>query len=300
VKKSIEFVANTTIAAAILIAAPLAVAQAEGASNGTGQSGQSIGIGIGLPSSAGRFSGLIGIGLGVAPDYEGSDRYGLTALPLADIRYPGFLFIKGASVNPNDGLVSAGWNLLNVTYASGSGPRVRLSLGPFVRYRSGRDQDDNDALKGLGDIDGSVSLGGFAELTAGPWSMEVNAAPEVTGGSDGVLVAFGARYTTKLSKDFDVSLGVSASWANKDYMQGTFGVSATQAARSGLARFNASAGFKDVGADIRTSYALSESFSLVGQVGYRRLLGSADDSPIVNGTGSPHQFRAIVGIAVRF
>ena len=37
-----------------------------------------------------------------------------------------------------------------------------LSLGPIVRLRGGRDEDDNPDLEGLGDDDTSIEVGGFA------------------------------------------------------------------------------------------------------------------------------------------
>ena len=41
-------------------------------------------------------------------------------------------------------------------------------------------------------------------------------------------------------------------------------------------------------------------WSLKGVVGYKRLLGDADASPLVDGLGSEHQFQFGVGLAYKF
>lgn len=292
-----KLLAAAGIAAVIILAYPLEAARAQGAA---GNANRNISLGIGIPDSI-DFHGIVGVAVGMVPDYEGSNDYAATALPLVDIRQPGFLFLKGASVNPDDGWASAGWNVLNLAYAVGSSEKLRLSVGPLIRYSGGRDEDDNDALAGLGDIDGSVGFGGFLEVSAGPWSMDATVVSQDAGESgDGVLVAFGARYTARVSNGFTVSAGISSSWGDGDYMQGFYGVTSGQSASSGLARFDADAGFKDVGVRFDASYALAENWLINGQVGYRRLLSDAADSPLVDDRGSADQFRALIGVAYRF
>ena len=46
------------------------------------------------------------------------------------------------------------------------------------------------------------------------------------------------------SDKLTISPGLSICWADDDYMQGFFGVTNTQASRSGLRRFENEAGFK--------------------------------------------------------
>jgi len=288
---------NAAVAALLLITYPLEAARAQNAaSNGN----REVSIGIGVPDSI-DFHGSVGAAIGLVPDYEGSDDYEVNVLPLVDIRQPGFLFLKGASVNPNDGTASVGWNALNFAYSAGSEEKFRLSLGPLVRYSNGRDEDDNDALNGLGDIDGSAGIGGFFEASAGPLSADVTVMSQDTGDSgNGVLIAFGAKYTAQVSNRFTVSSGVSSSWSDNDYMRGFYGVTDSQAVRSGLALFDAGSGFKDVGVQLGASYEMAENWLINGQVGYQRLLNDAADSPLVDDKGSPDQFRALIGVAYRF
>ena len=91
-------------------------------------------------------------------------------------------------------------------------------------------------------------------------------------------------------------------WADNEYMNNTFGITAAQAARSrsGLARYDAGSGLKDVGVDLGIGYMLTDSIHVTGQVGYSRLLGDAADSPLVTGEGSADQFSAMLGLAYRW
>lgn len=293
-------IATAIIAAIFLASLPINAALAqESAGDGNGGKDKKINLGIGNPD-ANDFHGRFGVGAGIAPDYEGSDESGLTVLPLADVTAPGGLFLKGASVNPNDGLASAGLPLLNLDYSEGSRRRLRLSVGPLVRYRGGRDEDDSDTLAGLGDIDPSIEVGGFMEVQAGIWSAEATAAQDVSNGHDGFLITFGTKAMLPASDNLTISAGLSTSWADGDYTQNFFGVTGGQAVRRGHARFDGNEGFKDLGIQIGASYAVSESWSLDGQLGYQRLLNDAADSPLVDKAGSPDQVRALVGIAYRF
>jgi len=288
-------IAMVAVATGLMTAQPFHAALADDSPDNS----RRLSLGFGVPEPA-AVEGYVGMGAGLFPVYEGADELGATAQPLADIRYPGLFFLKGASVNPNDGQASAGLTVLNLTYAKGSDTKARFSLGPQVRYRSDRDEDDSDALSGMGDVDDSVEVGGFLEASTGPLSAEVSVAQDVGSGHDGLLVAFGTKYTAPISDRLTVAAGLSTSWADADYTQTYFGISSAQASQSGLAAFDGGSGFKDVGVQIEASYALSDDWAINGQAGYQRLLSDAADSPLVDQEGSADQFLALIGVTYRF
>jgi len=260
-----------------------------------------LSVGLGFPDSSLKFQGNIGFGVGLVPEYEGSDDFNVMALPLVDIRKPGVFFIKGSSINPNDGLASAGITILHISYLEKSSLSAQLVMGPFVRFQGGRDEDDSKVLNGLGDIDPSAGLGGFMEFTAGPLLANVTISSQDVGDDkDGLLATLYAKYAISISDKLTISPGLSTSWADNEYMQGFFGVTDTQAARSGLPRFDSESDFKDIGVQLHTSYALSKRLLIDSQVGYWRLLNDAADSPIVNNEGSTNQIRGIIGLSYCF
>jgi len=73
-------------------------------------------------------------------------------------------------------------------------------------------------------------------------------------------------------------------------MQTYFGVSNKDSRRSGLDRYNADAGIKDVGINLGLNKIINESWGAKGIVSFTQLLGDAsDDSPVVD-EGSEGQF----------
>ncbi len=291
---------SVVVAAALLVAAhPWKASLAQEAVADRADPGRQISLGIGGPQALEENRAEIGVAVGVVQDYEGSDNFGLKALPLVDLAFPQF-FVKGAGADVNDGLASAGLTFLHFGYSDAAAGKAVVLLGPLIRYRGRREEGANDALDGLGDVGGSLEIGGFMKASAGPWSADLTAAQDVADGHGGLLIALGTRYAAEVSDKFTITGGLSASWASENYMQSNFGITGRQAARSGIAPFDAEAGFKDVGLQLRASYAFAAHWSLEAQVGYRYLLADAGDSPLVDDTGSPHQFRALAGLTYRF
>jgi outer membrane protein len=80
-------------------------------------------------------------------------------------------------------------------------------------------------------------------------------------------------------------------------MSSYFGIDAADAAASGLDEFNADEGFKDVNL---LSYRFLERWSLAVIGTYARLLGDAEDSPVVDDVGDANQFFGGALINYRF
>ena len=80
-------------------------------------------------------------------------------------------------------------------------------------------------------------------------------------------------------------------------MQSYFGVSAEQAANSGLSRYEAKSGIKDIGLGLGLDYTPYRNWSVTGGYGYSRLQGDAADSPIVQ---QRNQHRLYGGVSYRW
>ena len=232
----------------------------------------------------------ISLGLGGAyrPDYEGSKDYTPGVMPDFAISYRDIVFLRGPSLG------------VNVITVNGPNGRDKFQVGPIVRYRPGRDQDDNDALHGLGDIDPSVEVGGFVRYAAGPVSAEVMVVQDVAGGHDGVLVEASVGYGIPINASLRANLRAASTWASDNYMQTYFGISSVQASRSTRTPFDAHAGLKDIGLSLGVEYDVTEHWGIGGRIGYTRLLGDAADSPIVRDAGSADQVMTSVSARYRF
>lgn len=76
-------------------------------------------------------------------------------------------------------------------------------------------------------------------------------------------------------------MNVAASWANEDYLAENFGVDQAQAVRSGYAKFQPSAGVKDVRVSATAVYRVSPHWSVTSSLTQTQLLGDAKKSPFV-------------------
>jgi outer membrane protein len=226
----------------------------------------------------------VGLGLGAAPDYEGSEDYQAVPIPYA----------------------SVGWS--NHMAISLLGNKAKVNLIPSPMWKGGvvgeyiakRDDVDNDRVDKLEEVDASVMLGGFFGFEYDKWSASIEAMQDVADGNDGAIVRLNGGYKIPINQALNLSLGVFTTWADDDYMSAYFTIDGANSARSGLSTFNADSGFKDVGLNLLASYKPWEHWGFMGLVSYKRLLGDAEDSPVVDDEGDANQFSTGVLVFYRF
>ncbi len=217
----------------------------------------------------------IGVAAGVAPDYEGSNDYGFGFGPNISASWRDTIFYKGKSL---------GANLIR---------KENFKAGVILAKASGRNEDDNDKLEGLGDVDGGIEAGGFISYKNKPWRFKAEARQEVDSGHEGALVELSIGTNLPFTKPL-VFVELGTTWASDDYMESFFGIDTQQSANSGLDRHNADAGFKDVNLSISVGYPITNRWRLGATMEYKRLLGDAADSPIVD---DKNQFVAGIGFS---
>jgi len=166
----------------------------------------------------------VGAGVGVVPEYEGSEDY--EGVPLLFVRagwtsgrYVQFL----ASTLKANVLASHNW-----------------SFGPMARYRAERDDDvDNNKVKRMREIDEAIELGAFVGYTTGNWHVSLQTASDVNDAHDGLVMTLEGGYTLPLDQGVRLGMSLLASYADDDYMDTYFGVDADNAGRSGLPQYEA-------------------------------------------------------------
>ena len=67
-----------------------------------------------------------------------------------------------------------------------------------------------------------------------------------------------------------------------DYMESFFGIDEKQSINSGYKKYNAESGIKDVNITVSAGYKITSRWRIGATVGYKRLVGDAADSPIVD------------------
>ena len=142
--------------------------------------------------------------------------------------------------------------------------------------------------------------GGFGGFRVGDLSLSLEAMQDIADGNDGANVRLRGGYHLPISKEWGASLNAFTTWADGDYMSAYFGINRRNANKSGLKTFNADSGFKDVGITLPVTYSPWEHWSIMGAVAYKRLLGDAADSPVVDDEGDANQFIGGMVLIYRF
>ena len=236
--------------------------------------------GPGGPPDYGDWTVRLGALVLAKPEYPGADDYEFRPLPLIDVDYRDRLFL-----NFPQGL--GGW-----VYRGES-----LRFGLAANYRFGRDENDSDNLEGLGDVDGGMTANAFVKWELGDWELESKVSKQVMSANTGYEVGVEAGYTFRPNRKLFLKPSAGVTWVDGEYMGSFFGVNAEQSANSGLPEYDPDAGIQSVDAGILAIYLMNKRWSVQSFVNYSRLVGDAEDSPIVE---EENQFTAAVGIAYTF
>jgi outer membrane scaffolding protein for murein synthesis (MipA/OmpV family) len=215
---------------------------------------------------------VLGGGLAVLPTYEGSHTYHMTPAPEIDIRYRDIAFISSG-----DGI---GVNLLH-------GETYRA--GVAISYDAGREHNYGSRLAGTGNVDPTPELKLFAEAyfkpfgDALPLPIAITAdARQAAFGHQGLIGDLGVYAPIAGNKTFDIFVGPSVTFADRESMQSYFGISAPHAApQSIFPAYEAHGGVKDVSFGVSADYRFTDHWALHGDVAFERLMASAGNSPIV-------------------
>ncbi len=216
-------------------------------------------------AAPGKDGGRAGLAVIAGHEYRGSDEQRTMAVPVIEYQWA-----SGWFAGSTNGI---GYNF--------SG-RQDMQYGMRLTADFGREESRSQALRGMGDIDAKAEVGGFFNYSI---SRDIALSTSLRYGSgqdsNGLLVDLGLGYSTELSGDLRLGLGLAATLANADYMQSYFGVTAAQAASSGYAMYKPGAGLRDVRANLSLTYRVTPKVSATAGVSASMLSGDASDSPLV-------------------
>jgi len=225
-----------------------------------------------VPEGKGVYA--IGLGAATAPEYEGSEDNQFYLLPYVSLRFANHMSV----------------DLIANTLKANLIPSPTFRLGPIAQYIGERDNVDNNKVDKLDKVDASFMLGGFAELEVDHFMASIEAMKDVADGNDGSIVRLRVGYKIPFNKTWILSITAYTTWADDDYMSAYFEVDQKNSLKSGLKQYDADSGFKDFGITLPLLYNASPHWSIMGVVGYKRLIGDAADSPIVDDEGDENQF----------
>ncbi|CAB3842900.1 MipA/OmpV family protein [Achromobacter aegrifaciens] len=214
------------------------------------------------------------LGAGYAPRYSGSDEYSAVPIIGLGVRSPGGFFLS-----TDHGL---GWE----TQALDS--TFRFYLAPSASRKDHKKGfQGSDKLRGMGDIESRAQIGMDAETTIGPVTLSATVAHAFKKGDNRdvgsayTMFNLGASTTVYEGSAGAISLALSGTFGDGNYMRTWYGVSGNQSAKSGYRKYTPKGGLESVGLGATWAVPLSKSWSWTTSAEARRLYGDAADSPIV-------------------
>jgi outer membrane protein len=226
----------------------------------------------------------IGGGVGIAPDYEGSEDYELVPVPAGSAKFDNGMYVKLLGLNLRANLI----------------PSDFWRLGPVYNYRPERDDVDNNKVDRMKDISDANELGLFGGFEWQNWYVFLEYLADTGNAYDGSYGSLKGGYNWMINPEWVLTVGGFATYADDDYMSTYFGVDRRDAARSGLDRYDADGGMKDVGLDLGVNWGFAPNWDLRGLFQIKQLVGDADDdSPVVD-EGSETQFFTAVLVVFKF
>lgn len=220
------------------------------------------------PSSAGQNDWQYSLGAAViaAPRSLGSSRTRYLVVPTFEVKYKDLFFI-----DPIKGI--------GVQAKAAEGFTASAALG--ISLDSRRAKDDS-RYRGLGDIKEAPAL--ILELDYELGGAFVSAGLKSRLGSGtrrGTIVDADVGYNILATRDALLGVGAMARGMDRTYARNFLGVSATQAAASGLTEFNAGSGIQRAGLFAQVVYRISDDWTAFSRLEAAQLRGDADRSPIV-------------------
>ncbi len=229
------------------------------------------------------------LGIGVLPDYEGSDDFTIGIGPAA--------LLKPWDNERSIRLLATELTLNVLNHRN-------WSFGPVANYRFKRSDVDDDVVKQFVDVNAALELGaslGWSWISDGDprnrFTTSMQLLQDVTGNHEGFLASGSARYFLPVSLPVTLSAGAAVTYASSDYMDTYFGVSAVDSARSGLTQFSAGGGIRDIRFPLMAIFSLSPKWHISAGGIVKILLDDAADSPIVDDRGDATQIIAGIGLA---
>jgi outer membrane protein len=244
-----------------------------------------------LPFGIDNVPNIVGVGVGMLPDYQGSDDYmvgGAPFLKYTPEKTEYYALLIGPELYVN--IINHPW----------------LRFGPCVNYRFGRDDDvEDDVVKHMEEIEGTFEAGAFvgyewkdSQNPLHRFGITLEFLGDVGGEYKGYLVSAQARYWYPVHKMVDLGIAVGTTYADNNYMETYFGVDQRDSDRTGLPFFKAESGIKEVRVIPGVAFHFSPQWHAGIGARYAALLGDAEDSPVVDDRGSKNQW--IYGIALAY
>jgi MipA family protein len=228
----------------------------------------------------------VGADARAVPRYMGSNASAIVPVPYFDVRRPGS---QEGFHTPRDGTGIA-------LFDNGV-----LAIGPVGSLIWQRRESYSSSLKGLGNVNFTGLIGGFADYWAMPWLRSRVEVLGGFGGATGVMTNLSIDAVILLSTALTWSGGPRARYVTSGLESPYFSITQEQSIASGLPVYNAGAGWQALGAGTQLKYRFNPTWMTYVFVEYDKLVGITASSPIVTEPGgSSNQWTVGIGLTYSF
>jgi outer membrane scaffolding protein for murein synthesis (MipA/OmpV family) len=220
-----------------------------------------------------------------APRYRGDNSYLFQVKPLISVGRAGnAVRFSSRDDNPSFALYDEGM--------------VRAGLtGKLVMPRDAGDSAD---LKGLKAVKFGLEAGVFAEVYPSDWLRLRGEVRHGIRSHQGIVADLAADVFADITPNVRISAGPRLTLASADYMNTYYGVDATASRKSGLTAYSPEGGLESAGVGAQIDWKVTDRMEAGAFADYRRLMGPAGDSSLVQERGTRNQFIFGVSTSYRF
>ena len=155
----------------------------------------------------------------------------------------------------------------------------KFYTGASLYAREGRGNGPHGAYNGLGRIDTAGQLRVFAGYDFGFIDVSASVARDL-GGTDGSTFELKANNVLPLTPKLFLAPELGVTFGNSTFMNGFYGVNATQSLTSGLPAYKAKSGLESTDFAASLIYVIDKKWAPFIRAEGRYLYGSADKTPI--------------------
>lgn len=217
-----------------------------------------------------KFDVSVGAAMYAGPRYMGSKDYHVVTVPLVSVER-GVFFADAARG-------------IGLQYFNESG----FYFSQSIYYDPGRkDKNDSfvpgaDRLRGMGDVDGSATWHTMVrQQLAGTIALSADFDLTLKHGTNRQNLRVGGEWTAYKQGDNEVTLSLSAYWANREFNQAYFGVTRAQSDRTGFREHAAGAGMYAYSIGAHWESRLAPNWYSTVQVTATPYLRDAKGSPLM-------------------
>jgi outer membrane protein len=237
------------------------------------------------PSLGSEWTVTIGAEGSAIPEFEGGSRYMATGVPRLDVRTAG---TPERFYSPHDGF---GFGVIDTG---------NFRLGPVFQVRLPRNEGDDFALHGLGNVDWTLEAGLFGEFWPTHWLRTRAEVRQGIGGHHGIVADLAADFIAPVTPQLTLSAGPRLTLETSEAVSPYFSISQQQSISSGLPVYDAHGGVYSWGAGAQAHYQWNPQWATYTFIEYQRLEDSVADSPLVVERGTPDQIQVGIGITYSF